>query len=114
MEPAKGILILYHSGAGSTKTLGEIYHKLLAVHCSVDIEPISLEYDYTRLSQYDFFVFAFPTYHCDLSASMLAFIEKMPQFTKKTRGFAFTTCGLYSGNTLRTFIKACSTKNIGI
>ena len=36
----------------------------------------------------------------------------MPKFSDSKRAFAFTTCGLHSGNALREFIKICSTKNL--
>lgn len=81
---------------------------------SVDIEPISLEYDYRKLQNFDFFIFAFPTYHCSPSSSMMEFIDNMPIFNKLKKALAFTTYGLYSGNTLRDFIKECSSKNIVI
>jgi ferredoxin len=105
------ILILYHSGAGSTKTLAEIFYEKLSYH-SVDISPISLQYDYKMLLKYDFYIFAFPTYHCDPSKSMREFLKNMPAFEEEKRAFVFTTCGLYSANAVRIFIKECSKKNI--
>lgn len=105
------VLILYHSGAGSTKALAEIYYEKLNSYL-VDISSINLEYNYENLQAYDFFIFAFPTYHCEPSSSMMEFIKDMPVFNEIKRGFTFTTCGLYSGNTLREFIKECSLKNI--
>lgn len=107
------ILILYHSGAGSTKTLSEIFYKMLDSY-PVDISPINLEYDYRTLRNYSFIIFAFPTYHCSPSLSMMEFINNMPVFDEPQKAFAFTTCGLYSGNTLREFIHGCMPKNIVI
>ncbi|PRR81051.1 EFR1 family ferrodoxin [Clostridium vincentii] len=107
------LLILYHSGAGSTKTLSEIYFEKLNSYF-VDINSIDLEYDYTKLENYDFLIFAFPTYHCSPSPSMMEFINNMPVFNEPKKAFAFTTYGLYSGNTLREFINTCSSKNINI
>lgn len=105
------LLILYHSGAGSTKTLAEIYYGKLKSY-PVDISPINLEYDYESLKRYDFLIFAFPTYHCEPSTSMIEFIKGMPTFEADKKAFLFTTCGLYSGNALRIFAKECSSKNI--
>lgn len=105
------ILILYHSGAGSTKTLAEIFYEMLRGY-SIDISSISTEYDYCKLLEYDFFILAFPTYHCEPSASMKEFIRNMPAFPQEKRAFVFTTCGLYSGNSVRVFIKECLKKNI--
>jgi len=107
------LLILYHSGAGSTKTIAEIYYKMLNSYL-IDISSINLEYDYKKLEGYELLIFAFPTYHCSPSSSMLEFIENIPVFYKPKKAFAFTTCGLYSGNALREFIKKCSSKNINI
>lgn len=108
------VIIVYHSGSGSTKTIAEIYHKQLLQGYQVDMSPINLEYDYKRLNAYDFIIFAFPTYHCAPSTSMMDFIHSMPVFENNKKSFAFTTCGLYSGNALRRFIKACEPKNIEV
>jgi flavodoxin/NAD-dependent dihydropyrimidine dehydrogenase PreA subunit len=113
LESKYRLLILYHSGGGSTKTICEIYYKMLNKY-SVNIEPISLEYDYKKLQNYDYFIFAFPTYHCSPSCSMLEFIMNMPVFWEQKKAFTFTTYGLYSGNTLTEFIKVCYSKNIVI
>ena len=107
------IKILYHSGAGSTKTIAEIFYaKLKGYQCS--IEQISLNYDYNNLSEYEHLIFAFPTYHCEPSRSMMEFINRMPKLLKARSAFVFTTYGLYSGNALRIFIKACNDKNINV
>ena len=113
MEYKHKLLILYHSGAGSTKTIAEIYYKMLDLY-STDISPISFEYDYNKLHDYNFIIFAFPTYHCSPSTSMKEFIKNIPVFDKPKKAFVFTTCGLFSGNALREFIKECSPKNISI
>ncbi|MDP4143380.1 MAG: EFR1 family ferrodoxin [Bacillota bacterium] len=105
------ILILYNSGAGSTKTIAEIYHEKLSSY-NIDITPLQLNFNYKRLEDYNFIIFAFPTYHCDPSRSMLEFIEKMPVFKDRKRAFVFTTYGLFPGNALTRFIKECSSRNI--
>ncbi len=111
MKDKPRVLIIYHSGAGGTQTLAEVYYKKLSMYL-VDIQPIKLEYDYKSLNQYDFVIFAFPTYHCEPSTSMMDFIKNMPALHAATKSFVFTTCGLFSGNTLRIFIKKCKAKNI--
>ncbi|SET59447.1 hypothetical protein SAMN05660297_02869 [Natronincola peptidivorans] len=111
MEYTHRILILYHSGAGSTKTIAELYYEQLDMY-SIDINPIGLEYDYKKLHDYSFIIFAFPTYHCSPSPSMMQFIKNMPTFDKPKKAFVFTTYGLLSGNALREFIKECLPKNI--
>ncbi len=111
MKAKKRILILYHSGAGGTRTIAEIYHEKLTDY-SIEISPINLKYDYEKLINNDFLIFAFPTYHCSPSKSMMEFVQKMPVFVNPKKAFVFTTYGLYSGNTIREFIKLCSSKNL--
>ncbi len=113
MEAVKKVLILYHSRAGSTRTIAEIYKEKLTSY-SVKISPINLEYDYEKLINFDFLIFAFPTYHCSPSKAMMEFVQKIPVFENPKKAFTFTTYGLYSGNTLREFIKLCSSKNLCI
>lgn len=109
----KKILIIYNSGAGSTKTVAQIYQTLLS-ECEVDILPASLSFDFSMLNHYDLLIFAFPCYHNDISPFMYQFMKIMPKQTKKKKAFAFITYGLYAGNTLRTFISECVKKNIYI
>lgn len=113
MDKRFKILILYHSGAGSTKTIAEILKDRLTFF-DVDLKSINLSFDYSLLNFYDSIIFGFPTHHCSPSNSMKEFIEKMPYFKMPKQSFAFTTYGLYSGNTLREFSKICLKKNIYI
>ena len=105
------IIILYHSGAGSTRVICEIYQEVLNEY-EVDLQAIRMISNYKALEKYDFIIFAFPTYHCSPSKSMLQFIANMPSFHQPKRAFVFTTCGLYSGNSLRKFINEITKKNI--
>ncbi|MCX7709678.1 MAG: flavodoxin family protein [Clostridia bacterium] len=112
MDKKTSVLILYHSGAGSTRMVAEIYHEQLHSCYHTDLSSVSMDYDYERFLEYDYFILAFPTYHCDPSTSMMEFIKNIAASDKPKRAFAFTTCGLFSGNTLRIFIKECLNKNI--
>lgn len=107
----KKILIIYSTGAGSTKKIVDIYNVLLG-QFHVDVLPVSLSFDYSVFSHYDLLVFAFPCYHCDMSRLMYEFMKKMPKQATAKKAFALITYGLYSGNTLRAFIKQCLEKNI--
>lgn len=107
----KKILIIYSTGAGSTKNIVDIYSVLLS-QFQVDVFPVSLSFDFSVFSHYDLLVFAFPCYHCDMSRLMYEFMGKMPKQVAPQKAFAFITYGLYSGNTLRIFIKQCLEKNI--
>lgn len=106
------ILIIYNSGAGSTKTIAQIYHQTLLGKYRVDILPATLSFDYKLISNYDLLIFGFPCYHCDVSNLMSEFIDNMPALSEKKKAFVFLTYGLYAGNTLRIFIKKCRKKNI--
>lgn len=108
---AKKILILYHSGAGSTRTIAEIYHQLLERH-NIRMLSITDNIHSDDMMDSDFLIFAFPTYHCAPSVSMISFIERMPFFRRPIKAFVFTTYGLYSGNAIRIFAKLAKKKNI--
>lgn len=107
----KSILIIYNSGAGSTKTIAEVYYSLLSEY-QIGIMSVSTPFDYSVLNGYDLIIFGFPCYHCDLSGLMKDFMDKIPVQSQKVKAFAFLTYGLYGGNTLRKFIKRCRKKNI--
>lgn len=105
------IIILYHSGAGSTRVICEIYQEVLNKY-EVDLQATRVISDYKALEKYDFIIFAFPTYHCSPSKSMLQFIADMPSFHQPKKAYIVTTCGLYSGNSLKKFINEAAKKNI--
>lgn len=75
----KRILIIYNSGAGSTKTIAEVYYSLLSEY-RIDIMPVKTPFDYSVLNGYDLIIFGFPCYHCDLSGLMKDFVNKMRLF----------------------------------
>ncbi|AHV97024.1 EFR1 family ferrodoxin [Paenibacillus sabinae] len=108
----KKILILYHSGVGNTKFVAErIYENLNRdFHLEVySVEQIAGNLD---LNHYDGFVFGFPTVHTHPSTRILRFMESLGILAKPVPDYIFTTCGLYSANTLRIFSKYCVKKNI--
>ena len=107
----KKILIIYNSGAGSTKMIVDIYGTLLEKY-QVDIIPASVSFDYSIINKYKLIIFGFPCYHCSPSPLMEEFLEKMPPLSSKKKAFVFITYGLYAGNTIRTFINKCKKKNI--
>ncbi len=105
-------LILYHSGTGSTKLIAELFYISLKPYLNIEITSIEGISDFLFLEKYDGFIFGFPTYHASPSKSMQEFMEKIPEFSKKKKSFVFTTCGLYSANSLRIFAKSCRSSNI--
>jgi len=108
----KKILIIYHSGSGSTKTISEVFKEKLSQFYKVDLLQARFDFNYQRLFDYDFFVLGFPTYHCAPSNSMLEFVNKIPEVNPSKNAFVFTTYGLYTGNSLRIFTKKLFQKRI--
>ena len=117
----KDIAIIYHSGSGSTRTISEILKEKLSQSNELnelsgsngaDIFPISLDFDYSQLSDYRFIVFGFPTYKCEPSTSMKEFVDRMPRFDSPKNAYIFTTCGLYTGNAIRILAKRLKDKNV--
>jgi flavodoxin/formate hydrogenlyase subunit 6/NADH:ubiquinone oxidoreductase subunit I len=111
----KKILIIYHSGSGSTQIISEILQdKLLLGHYKVDLSTIYPDFDYKKLSLYDLVLLGCPTYYFKPSCSTLEFVEKMPVLRNKMNFYIVTTYGLYSGNSVRTLAKMLQGKNTAI
>lgn len=108
------ILILYHSGAGSTKLTSEIIASQLKGELDVDILHINFNFNYKKLYDYDFLIFGFPTYHCEPSTSMMDFIKQIPKLEKPIKAFFFTSYALYTGNCLRIFYQELNKRNFEI
>ena len=107
----KKILIIYHSGSGSTRTISEILRDKLSNHYEVDFVKICLDFDYKKLSDYDQVLLGYPTYYFKPSLSTSEFVDKMPAFRNKIKFYIFTTYGLYSGNSIRTLVSILLQKN---
>jgi flavodoxin/formate hydrogenlyase subunit 6/NADH:ubiquinone oxidoreductase subunit I len=106
------VLILYHSGSGSTKTISEIFKSKLAVSHEVEMLHIHGDFDYNKLLEYDFILLGFPTYFWEPSTSISEFVSKMPVYERSLKAFVYTTYGLYNGNSLRILIKKLYKKNV--
>ncbi|RQD68595.1 MAG: 4Fe-4S ferredoxin [Tindallia sp. MSAO_Bac2] len=110
----KSLLIVYHSGAGSTKTIAEIYCCLLENLCTdhqIHLTPISDKGAFQNIQEYDLIILGFPTYHSEPPASMKEFAEEMPPMNTPQKLFLFTTYGLYPANSLRIIGKQLKKKN---
>lgn len=106
------ILILYYSGVGNTKFTAQFIHSNIAKVHKTDIfsiEDMPLEFD---ISTYDALVIGFPTIHAEPAKPIVTFFHNLSSLKRKTPAFLFTTCGLYSANTLRIFSSLCIKKNI--
>ena len=106
------ILIIYHSGSGSTRTVGQVFREKLSKLYTVDMVQVGPRPNYQMLSDYDLLLFGFPTYHARPSTSMMEYVDNMPRAQAPQTAFVFTTCGLYTGNSLRILIKRLEEKNI--
>lgn len=106
------ILILYYSGVGNTKMVATKIFNLL--HGSHEVTLASIEHLSTdiTIANYDRLMIGFPTIHASPAQPILTFIEQIKPLKKSIPTFLFTTCGLYSANTLRIFAKQCEKKNI--
>ncbi len=106
------ILVLYHSGSGSTKAISEILKSKLSLFHEIEIQHIHADFDYNKLPAYDFILFGFPTYFWEPSSSISEFVSKMPIYERPLKAFTYTTYGLYNGNSLRILIKKLYMKNV--
>jgi formate hydrogenlyase subunit 6/NADH:ubiquinone oxidoreductase subunit I/menaquinone-dependent protoporphyrinogen IX oxidase len=113
-QKIRNLLILYHSGSGSTKIISKVIKKKLMEldTYNIDLHHISVKKNPDNLMKYDVLIFGFPTYHCEPSRTIHEFIEKILVQENSRNVFVFTTYGLYTGNSLRIAIKALKKKNL--
>ncbi len=93
----KNILIVYHSGTGSTKLTSELIGEKLKSEYNVTIKSIHC-IEISTITKWDLVIVGFPTYHCEPSISMLEFLSRLKKNRTPLPAFIFTTYGLYSGN----------------
>lgn len=101
------VLILYYSGVGNTKIVAEKIDVLLNKHCQVSLYSIENLSNQLDLNSYDALIVGFPTIHASPAMPIMRFIDQLAPMSKPTPVFLFTTCGLFSANTLRIFAKKC-------
>jgi len=109
----KGV-VLYHSGAGSTKFIAQLITEELSPFFDMEISHIKNEFNNEKLNRYSFVVFGFPTHHAEPSLSMLEYVSGLNKFSVSPKAFIFTSYGLYPGNSLRIFAKFLNKKNIRV
>ncbi len=108
----KKILILYHSGSGSTKMIAETINCRLVQKTETALFSVNKFSEFELISGYDLLVIAFPTYHCHPSESVLAFIKKIPTQSAVKKAYILTTCALFRGNSIRILSQKLRKKNI--
>lgn len=106
------ILILYYSGVGNTQMIATKVFDLLHGSHEATLASIEKLSKNIEIANYDSLIIGFPTIHAAPARPILTFIEKTKQLEKPVPTFLFTTCGLYSANTLRIFAKQCQQKNM--
>ena len=99
----KKILIVYDSGAGSTRLISRAIQERLADGNDVSIEPAVPGFNPGKIDGKDLLIIGFPTYHCEPSRTILDFIRRVGTKLTGQRVFFFTSYGLYTGNCLRIF-----------
>lgn len=104
------ILLLFHSGSGSTQNIAQILKRKLSKF-DVNLLAVTVNTDPKIIKNYDLLIIGFPTYHCEPSTTMREFINRISNFDIK-KCYIFTTYGLYHGNSLRIAIKRLAQKKI--
>ncbi len=105
-------LIIYHSGVGNTRLIADMLFNQLKNKTNVMMKSVEEVSDYINMNEFDNYIIGFPTYHSSPSKSILKFIDRIKPTSKNKPVYIFTTCGLYSANTLRIFAKKCVEKNL--
>lgn len=105
------LMIIYHSGAGSTKYTANCIYEYIKEYYETEILPIE-ECENLNINEYDRVVIGFPTIHAAPSPNIIKFITNMSKSKKKIPIYIFTTCGLYPANSLRKFAQLCISKNL--
>lgn len=105
-------LIIYHSGVGNTRFIANILFNQLKTKTNVMIKSIEEISDNFEIDEFDNYIIGFPTYHASPSQSIIKYLNSVRPLSKNKPVYIFTTCGLYSANSLRIFVKKCVLKNL--
>lgn len=108
----KKVIVLYHSGVGITKKVSEKIADHLSNYYNTQIFSVENIPLHINLNDYDGIVIGFPVIHTHPSARILHFVNDIESLLTQKPSYLFTTCGLYSANTLRIFAKQCIKKNM--
>ena len=105
------ILILYFSGAGATKRVAQLMHRLLSQTCAVDIFSIESSAK-LNLNDYSALVVGTPVYHAASPGIVTGYFDGIRPLAKATPALIFSTRGLCGLNTNRILAKQLRRKNI--
>ena len=105
------VLILYYSGVGNTERIAfymrDYLHKILDVECRTIEENVPIDY-----SMYNALILGFPVIHSEPAKPIMDYISQIERLVDELPVFIFSTCGLYSANAIRLFIKVAKEKNL--
>lgn len=105
-------LLLYYSGVGNTKRVAQMISENITPKHKIEVYSIEKLPNNFSIEKYSSLIIGFPTIHSSPAKPILKFVENMPILEKPIGTFIYTTCGLYSTNSLRIFSKICVKKNI--
>jgi flavodoxin len=106
-------LLLFFSGAGSTKAVCEaLANALRAGGNEIEFAEIDMYTDPSIVAQYEFLIIATPTYHNFPPQTLLEFIDRLTPSATGKRCFLIATYGLYPGNNLRRLAARLKTRHI--
>jgi ferredoxin len=80
--------------------------------CETEIYSIEKLPNAFDINNYSSIIIGFPTIHSQPAKPIMMFLNELPAAKRKLPTFLFTTCGLYSTNTLRIFAKQCINKGL--
>ncbi len=108
------IMILYHSGRGTTRKMSEKLKDLFTKKLdnpTVDVVNIEGFSDYNRIKESDFLVFAFPVYDGLPSKTFREFLGRLNILLDKRPVALFANCRSLPGNSLRQTAGKLKSKN---
>ncbi len=108
----KRTVVLYHSGVGNTKKVAEKIHRIVSKAFDSELYSVEKLPKTLDFNSYDGLIIGFPVIHTHPTKTILNFINSIERLSAAKPAYIFTTCGLYSANTLRIFAKRCVAKNI--
>ena len=106
------VLIIYYSGVGNTQKVAEMMFTIVKDICDSEIYSIGKIPSGFDINQYNAVIIGFPTIHTAPAKPIVKLIHDLNCLDNKIPAFIFTTCGLYSGNTVKIFDNQCIHKNI--
>ncbi len=93
------VLVLYFSGTGNTAYVGKYLEKHLKDK-DVNVHIASIEtVNKSIIAEYDYLIFGFPVYACDLPLFVQDYLKDLP-LTKNKMTFIYCTKAIISGNAL--------------